>query len=308
MNSAETPTLARTLVAGLATAVLSLGVAGTASAATDTTEPGHTMDTATGDATDNTLRITQRDYEFQVDGALTAGSVSIAVENLGAEFHEIAMGRLVDGHTVDEVRAALEAATEDEDPLTGLVEEDSVIDELGGVAAPGTAYTMSGDGIEAGEYVLICFIPDAEGVSHFQLGMVSGFTVGEGDATAAPAADVTYTVGDDGLDGPSELAAGETSIEFVNDSATNREITLFKVREGSTLDDVSAFFAAADEGPPDFAGGPLEFLAFVFDGASDRTMTVDLTAGQWVLQTPDPEQPFEGDPTEDPHTLLLTVA
>ncbi len=194
------------------------------------------------------MHITQRDYEFEVDGALTAGSVSIAVENLGAEFHEIGMAKLVDGHTVDEVRAALEAASEDEDPLTGLVEDDSVIDELGGIAAPGTAYTMSGDGIEAGEYVLICFIPNSEGVPHSQLGMVSGFTIAEGDATQAPEADVTYTVSDEGLDGPSELAAGDTSIEFVNDSATNREITLFKVKEGSTLDDVIAFFAAADEG------------------------------------------------------------
>jgi hypothetical protein len=308
MKSAETPTLSRTLVAGLATAALSVSVAGTASAATDTTEPGHTMSTSAGSTTDNTLRITQRDYEFQVDGTLTAGSVSIAVENLGAEFHEIAMARLLDGHTVEEVRAALGAATEEEDPLQGLVEEDSVIDELGGAAAPGTAYTMSGDGIEAGEYVLICFIPNAEGVPHFQLGMVSGFTVAEGDATAAPATDVTYTMSDEGLDGPSELAAGETAIEFVNESAANRELTLFKVKEGSTLDDVSAFFAAADEGPPEFAGGPLEFLVFMFDGASDRTMTVNLTAGQWVLQTPDPEQPFEGDPTQDPHTLLVTVA
>ena len=139
--------------------------------------------------------------------------------------------------------------------MSGLVEDGSVIDELGGIAAPGTAYTMSGDGIEAGEYVLICFLPNSEGVPHFQLGMVSGFTIAEGDATQAPEADVTYTVSDEGLDGPSELAAGDTSIEFVNDSATNREITLFKVKEGSTLDDVTAFFAAADEGPPDFAGG-----------------------------------------------------
>ena len=267
------------------------------------------METTAGDAADNTLHITQRDYEFEVDGASTAGSVSIAVENLGAEFHEIGMAKLLDGHTVDEVRAALEAASEDEDPLTGLVEDDSLIDELGGVAAPGTAYTMSGEGIEAGEYVLICFIPNSEGVPHYQLGMVSGFTIAEGDATQAPEADATYTVGDEGLDGPSELAAGDTSIEFVNDSATTREITLFKVKEGSTLDDVLAYFASGDEGPPpDFASGPIEFLAFVFDGASDRTMTVNLTPGQWVLQTPDPEDPFEGDPTEDPDTLLVTVA
>ena len=298
---------------------LSLGAGGIAAASSDTTEPAtsepahsgaeHTMvATSGGEATGNTLHIIERDYEFQVEGQLTAGSVSIAVENLGAEIHEIGMAKLVDGHTVDEVRAALEVAGEDEDPLVGLVEEDSVIDDLGGVQAPGTAYTISGDGIEAGEYVLICFIPNSEGVLHAQLGMVSGFTIAAGDANQAPQPDVTYTISDDGLDGPTQLAAGDTAIEIVNDSSTDREITLFKVKEGSTLDDVGAFFEAADEGPPDFASGPIDFLAFVFDGASDRTITVNLTAGQWVLQTPDPEQPFEGDPTQDPHTVLVTVS
>src|SRR5262245_46558673 len=233
MKTAESPNLSRALVVGLTAAALSISAAGTASASTETT--------------DNTLHIAQRDYEFQVDGALTAGSVSIAVENLGAELHELAMAKLVDGHTVEDVRAALESATEDEDPLEGLVDMDSAIVELGGVASPGTAYTISRDGVDAGDYVVICFIPNSEGVPHAMLGMVSGFTIGEGDANEAPAADVTYTVNDDGLDGPSELAAGDTAIEFVNDSTTNREITLFKVKEGSTLDEVAAFFAAADE-------------------------------------------------------------
>jgi uncharacterized cupredoxin-like copper-binding protein len=319
MHTSGTRNLPRRLVVGVAAAALSLGAGGTAAASGDTTEPvrsepahteaEHTMvATATGDATGNTLHITERDYEFEVEGELTAGSVSIAVENLGAEIHEIGMAKLVDGHTVEEVRAALEAAGEDEDPLEGLVEEDSVIDELGGVQAPGTAYTISGDGIEAGEYVLVCFIPNSEGVLHAQLGMVSGFTIAEGDANQSLQPDVTYTIGDDGLEGPTELAAGDTAIEIVNDSSTSREITLFRVKEGSTLEDVVAFFEAADQGPPDFSSGPIDFLAFVFDGASDRTITVDLTEGQWVLQTPNPEQPFDGDPTQDPHTILVTVS
>src|SRR5262245_26557982 len=117
MKSAEYPNLSRTLVVGLTAAALSVSAAGVASASTDTT--------------DNTLRITQRDYEFQVEGELTAGTVSIAVENLGTEFHEIAMAKLIDGHTVDDVRVALETATEDENPLTGIVEDDNVIDDLG---------------------------------------------------------------------------------------------------------------------------------------------------------------------------------
>ena len=260
-------------------------------------------------SSDNTLQITARDYEFEVEGSVDAGAVSIAVENSGQEFHELAMGKLVDGRTVEDARAALEAADEEtENPLDGIVEEDSVIDELGGIQAPGTAYTITGEGIEAGDYVLLCFIPNSEGTPHTNLGMVTGFTVDEGDASDVPDADESFTISDAALEGPAELDDGTTSIEIVNDSSTSREISLLKISEGRTVDDVAAFFEAAEEGPPDFATAPLDFLAFVFDAESDRILTVDLTEGQWVIQTPDPEQPFEGPPTEDPHTILVTVS
>jgi hypothetical protein len=219
------------------------------------------------------------------------------------------MAKLVDGNTVDDVRAALEAAEEEtEDPFAGIAEDDSVIDDIGGIQAPGTAYTITGDGVEAGDYVLLCFIEDSEGTPHFSLGMLTGFTVGEGDSSEVPEPDVTYTVGDDGLDGPTEVDAGDTSIEIVNDSSTGREINLFKIAEGNTIEDVVAFFESAEEETPDFASAPLDFFAFVFDGESARTITVDLTEGDWAIQTPDPEQPFDGPPTEDPHAILLTVS
>ena len=130
--------------------------------------------------------------------------------------------------------------------------------------------------------------------------------MGDGDRNDVPEPDVTYTISDDGLEGPAELDSGETSIEVVNDSSTSREITLLKIAEGSTIEDVADFFETADEGPPDFTNSPLDFLAFVFDAESDRTITVDLTAGQWAIQTNDPEEPFEGPPSEDPHAILLT--
>lgn len=56
------------------------------------------------------------------------------------------------------------------------------------------------------------------------------------------------------------------------------------------------------------ASAPLEFLGFVFDGKQDRTLTVDLTPGQWVISAPDPDKPFEGPTTEDPHAVMITVS
>lgn len=265
---------------------------------------------AGGDTAANVLRITAREYEFDVEGDVDAGALSIAVANDGAEFHELAMSKLADGKTLDDARAALENATDDhdEDPLAGITEGDAVIDDLGGAQAPGTEYAISGTGVEAGDYVLMCYVPNAEGESHYTLGMLTGFTIGEGEAPPTVEPDVTYTASDEGLEGPDTLDAGDTTIEIVNDSSVSREIVFLKIKDGRTVEEVGAFFESAEEGPPDFATAPLEVLAFVFDAEQDRSITIDLTPGQWALTTPDSENPFEGPPDEDPHGTLITVS
>ena len=260
-------------------------------------------------ATGNTLEIIESEYAFNITGEPVAGSLAIDVENAGTELHEIGMAKLLDGKTMDDVRAALEAATpETENVLEGVTEEDAAIDELGGGQAPGTSYSITGPEVEAGEYALLCFIPNSEGVPHFKLGMVASFTVAEGSDDSLPDPAVTYTATDEKTDGPTEVEAGETAIEVVNDTSTNREILLLKLAEGKTVEDAGAFFESAEQGPPDFSNSPFEFFSFMFDAEADRTLTVNLTPGQWAIETPDPENQFEGPPQDNPHLILFTVA
>ncbi|MFN2524959.1 MAG: hypothetical protein ABR505_01650 [Actinomycetota bacterium] len=256
---------------------------------------------------ENTLTITERDYEFAVEGEIEAGTVSIAVTNEGAEFHEIAMARLLQGKTLEDVRSALESSNGQGNVLDGVVEDDAVIDDLGGVQLPGTSYTITGSGIGSGDYVLLCFIPNPQGRPHFSLGMTNGFTVAEGDASDDIDTDVTYTATNDDLEGPDTLDAGQATIEVVNNSDVDREISLLKITEGKTLEDVGAWFESGRRGPPEVAESPLDFLAFIFDARQDRKLTVELTPGQWAISSSDPEKPFEGPPAEDPDAVLITV-
>lgn len=267
---------------------------------------GFTDDEGDG-ASGNELRITETDYAFAVEGTPTAGTLSITVANQGSEMHEIAMGKLVAGKSVDDVRSALETAGEDDDALAGILEEDTALDDLGGLQQPGTGYTITGSGIEAGDYALLCFLPDAEGQPHFSLGMLAPLTIAEGEATDAPEASATYTATDDELEGPETLPAGETTIELINDSSINRELVLVKVKDGKTVQDADAWFSEAGDDLPDVSTTPLEFFAFVFDAEQDRAITTDLTPGTWVLVTPDPENQFEGSVTEDPNAVIITV-
>ncbi|HVF52343.1 MAG TPA: hypothetical protein VNC78_01920 [Actinomycetota bacterium] len=255
----------------------------------------------------NVLTIVERDYSFEVSGEIEAGTVSVSVSNEGSEFHEIAMARFLEGKTMDDLLKAIEKSKGRGNPLKGIAEEESVIDQLGSVQLPGTSFTSTGTGVEAGDYALLCFIPTKKGKSHYTLGMVSSFTVAEGDVAESPSADATYTATDDTLEGPETLPAGSTVIEVVNNTEVDREIFLVKIAAGKTVDDATKWFESAQGGPPDPATAPLEFFTFMFSGEGDRFLEVELTPGQWAIQTADPDKPFEGPPDKDPHAVLFTV-
>ena len=257
---------------------------------------------------DNILRVTQRDYAFEVEGEPRAGTLTVEVENTGEEWHELAMAKLLPGKTLADVGVALEGAKEDENPLGSVTEAEAVIDDLGGSQFPGTKYAITGSGIDAGDYALICFVPDAKGKSHWSLGMLTGFTVAEDMSDGGPPAAETFTVDDEGLDGPERLDAGQTTMRIVNDSKVNREIGLLKVEDGKTFEDVNKAFESAGDGPPDPATTPLDFFAFIFDAEQDRLITVDLTPGTWAINAPDPANPSELPPDKDPFAVVFTVS
>lgn len=262
---------------------------------------------------DNVISLGASEYAFTTSGEPKAGSVTLELENTGAEIHEFGMARLVGDSTLEDVQAALDAAGPDEEAdFEGILEDDSVIDDAGAALFPGASLSITASGIEAGDYVMMCFVPDAEGRPHFTLGMLGEFSIAEGEADDAPEADVTYTVTDDGIDGPDTLEAGETVFEMLNDSAINREIQIGKLADGATFDDAAAFFAQFEEGPPDAEGlaspdNPIAFFSFVFDAEQDRVVTLDLTPGTWLIGMPDPENQFEGSPDDDPDAIVVEV-
>ena len=89
------------------------------------------------------------------------------------------------------------------------------------------------------------------------------------------------------------MGCPSSAVQAPTEAAEEPKITLLKIKEGKTVDEVGEFFAAADEGPPDFAAAPLDFFTLVVDAEQDRVITVDLSEGQWAIGTPDPEAPSE---------------
>lgn len=118
------------------------------------------------------------DFAFKLPEKITAGSHLWEVVNEGPQLHEMALVRLEEGATEEDL---LGFFTSEEAP-TGP----PPFSPAGGVQAlsVGTANTTTVT-FEPGTYVAFCAIPDAaSGQPHFLLGMVQSFTV---DATVEPA-------------------------------------------------------------------------------------------------------------------------
>jgi hypothetical protein len=114
------------------------------------------------------LTITLSDFKFDVSDSVSAGPHTIDVVVKEGQPHELVIFRLLPGKTVQDFMQWGETYQGDIPAVT-----------LGGTAAavPGIAQRITVD-FAPGEYVLMCFVPDAtDGKPHMMKGMVRTFTV-----------------------------------------------------------------------------------------------------------------------------------
>jgi len=112
--------------------------------------------------------VTLVDYDFQLSQPLTAGKHTIRVDNAGQQPHEIAIVRLHPGRKPADFTAW---GMKPVGPPPGTIH--------GGLSGimPGSHSFIEVD-LPAGEYGLLCFLPDAkDGKPHFEHGMAKPTTV-----------------------------------------------------------------------------------------------------------------------------------
>jgi plastocyanin len=115
------------------------------------------------------VTIRMADYDYQPSGSLSAGRHTIMVENDGPQPHELALLRLAPGKTVEDFALWAEAGMKGPPPA----------EPVGGVVFldKGARGTFTAD-LVAGEYGLMCFVPDAkDGKPHLAHGMMKTIKV-----------------------------------------------------------------------------------------------------------------------------------
>lgn len=221
------------------------------------------------------------DYTFTAPSEVQAGLVSITFENGGQEVHHLQLVALKAGVTTEQVMAALAENAEAMFPLLQGIP--------GGVGPldPGGSGQVTVR-LEAGNYLLLCFIPDKAGVPHIAHGMIAPLTV-KGAMPAnqpEPASSGTVRLVNFSFALPETIKSGQQIWKIVNAGDQPHEIALLKLADGKTMADVMAY-NQKPEGAPPFAniGG----FQGINPGASGW-LHLDLTPGTYiaVCHIPDP--------------------
>lgn len=220
----------------------------------------------------NEVTFIASDYAFQGPDTLPAGWNRITLENQGGELHHGQLLRLRADRTMADLIAAMQ-----ENPAHP---PDWLSYEGGpGVYIPGESGSATVE-LEAGSYVLICVLPDAEGVPHAAHGMMKPVTVTSNDGSPAeePAADVTMQLVDYSFTLFEEITAGSHTFRVENGGSEPHEVAVVQLAPGATAEDFMAAFAPdAPPGPP--PGQPIGGLQ-VIDPGDSGYFTAEFESGQ----------------------------
>lgn len=190
------------------------------------------------------LVIVATEYAFEIPATIEGGWIRLTLDNQGMMDHHAMFMRVNDDASVEDVQAALlEPSLE---PLF------AVVTIFGGPeVGPGARASVILD-LEPGTYVVVCAIPDAEGVPHYALGMQAVVEVTAPTLDLeAPATVATVELMEMMFHGMEELTVGPGPQvwEVVNAGTVAHELVVLRLRDGFTFEQFQAMMAA----PPDAA-------------------------------------------------------
>lgn len=217
------------------------------------------------------VQVVGEDFKFQAPDVIPAGLTEFRFLNKGPAIHHMALLKLTDGKTVDDLVNALGQPG----PLPSWAKE------LGGpnASAPGEEANATLT-LEPGNYAFICFV-DIGGPPHFAKGMVKPLRVVPSTAPSGPKpkADLTATLFDYNFKLSAPVRAGKRTIRVHNTGPQVHEVQLVQLAPGVTLGEFMKWLEKM-EGPP--AGRPLGGIAGIESGMS-QYFTADFVPGSYAL-------------------------
>jgi len=169
---------------------------------------------------------TAHDYGFDGPDRIPAGMTTLQLVNEGHDLHQIQLLRLQKGKSAEDFRAALTA------PGGRLPDWVRFVGGPNAVVPGGESVaTMN---LAEGEYLLICLIPNKDGVPHVALGMQKPLSVKGGKPllVSEPPTGITITQADYRFALSAPVTAGSHTIRVMNHGTQPHEVVVVKLDAG----------------------------------------------------------------------------
>ncbi len=266
-------------------------------------EPAAPAEAAT--ATPPVVEVRTTDYAFHAPSELPSGWTTFRMTNEGEEPHFLILWLLPEGQTFD---TYVEEVYEPFMELfvggykAGELGRDEMFEKLGealpewvdltGMGRGGPGFLSPGRTGETtvelapGDYVIECYMVNAEGEVHNQLGMLRPLTVtAEGTGAVPPEADVELALSNDGIAVTGELGAGRHTVRVTVTEAPEgllgHDVHLARLDADTSVEDVVPWMDWVDGLTPP---APAEFLGGAEQVPPGHTsyVTVDLEPGRYA--------------------------
>jgi uncharacterized cupredoxin-like copper-binding protein len=170
------------------------------------------------------VTIVSTNYSFDAPAELPAGLTTFHLVNRGPAVHHVQLVKLEEGKTFDDFMAALKAGGPP--PKWISMEGGPNPSEVGDTSSTTVR-------LEPGNYAMVCFVPDPDGVPHIAKGMARPLTVTAGGASGAePEAEVVMKLTDYDFELSKPLPAGRYTIEVDNAGPQEHELVIVKLAAG----------------------------------------------------------------------------
>ncbi|MBM4134108.1 MAG: hypothetical protein FJ245_10100 [Nitrospira sp.] len=233
------------------------------------------------------VTFTAEEFSFTGPDRIDQGWRSIRLANHGRDIHQALFLKLPTNKTAEDFRSAIAA---DWSQLP------SWIQRAGGVnSVPPGGEAWATILLEAGDYVVICGIPDVRGRPHVLHGMVRSLRVSASvkQAPQPPLADVTITARDFSFSSDHPLRVGPQTVRMHNSGRQAHEIVFVQLASGATTQDFLDAFVPGN--PDNQAGRHIGGVTGLAPG-QEGFFSVDLQPGRYGLIC------FLSDPvTRTPH-------
>ncbi|MEO8562702.1 MAG: hypothetical protein ABI601_11540 [bacterium] len=221
-----------------------------------------------------------KEFAFTAPASIAPGMTSFRLVNDGKVLHHLSVIKLAEGKTFADFQAAMKNPGP---PPTWST-------AVGGpnAAVPGGSVEATLN-LEAGTYVLVCFIPSpGETMPHMAKGMMQPLTVsktgGVMQAGAAyaptPVPDLHLVMKDYGFAFSKPLTAGKHVIHVMNEGPQDHEAIFIKLAPGKHIADFNSWALEGMKGPP--PAMPVDGMAGMSKGRTG-IFTVNLTPGTYAL-------------------------